>query len=174
MPNTNDAGAAAPAFILHDLRSSDVWQLVRVLKRFNLREARKLIDADLLKKSQFKTPQKLVDGELVPMAPSEWTTAQRKAFQESQKANEELIWQVLDILISNIAGCEDEVNKLLAMGIDKDIDFVRNMDANDYLDLIVQYVTREEFADFFTQAQRLLEKTGVSRGSIGSAMTLIK
>lgn len=174
MPNTNDAGAAAPAFILHDLRSSDVWQLVRVLKRFNLREARKLIDADLLKKSQFKTPQKLVDGELVPMAPSEWTTAQRKAFKESQKANEELIWQVLDILISNIAGCEDEVNKLLAMGIDKDIDFVRNMDANDYLDLIVQYVTREGFSDFFTQALRLLQKTGVSRGSIGSAMTLIK
>lgn len=174
MPNTNDAGAAAPAFILHDLRSSDVWQLVRVLKRFNLREARKLIDADLLKKSQFKTPQKLVDGELVPMAPSEWTTAQRKAFQESQKANEELIWQVLDILISNIAGCEDEVNKLLAMGIDKDVDFVRNMDANDYLDLLVQYVTREGFSDFFTQAQRLLEKTGVSRGSIGNAVTLIK
>lgn len=174
MPNTNDAGAAAPAFILHDLRSSDVWQLVRVLKRFNLREARKLIDADLLKKSQFKTPQKLVDGELVPMAPSEWTTAQRKAFQESQKANEELIWQVLDILISNIAGCEDEVNKLLAMGIDKDVYFVRNMDANDYLDLLVQYVTREGFSDFFTQAQRLLEKTGVSRGSIGNAVTLIK
>lgn len=174
MPNTNDAGAAAPAFILHDLRSSDVWQLVRVLKRFNLREARKLIDADLLKKSQFKTPQKLVDGELVPMAPSEWTTAQRKAFQESQKANEELIWQVLDILISNIGGCEDEVNKLLAMGIDKDVDFVRNMDANDYLGLLVQYVTREGFADFFTQAQRLLEKTGASRGSIGSAVTLIK
>lgn len=174
MPNTNDAGAAAPAFYLHDLKSSDVWQLVRVLKRFNLREARKLIDADLLKKSQFKTPQKLVDGELVPMAPSEWTTAQRKAFQESQKANEELIWQVLDILISNIAGCEDEVNKLLAMGIDKDVDFVRNMDANDYLDLLVQYVTREGFSDFFTQAQRLLEKTGVSRGSIGNAVTLIK
>lgn len=174
MPNTNDAGAAAPAFILHDLRSSDVWQLVRVLKRFNLREARKLIDADLLKKSQFKTPLKTVDGEFVPMAQSEWTAAQRKAFVEAKKANEELIWQVLDILISNIAGCEDEVNKLLAMGIDKDIDFVRNMDANDYLDLIVQYVTREGFADFFTQAQRLLEKTGVSRGSIGSAMTLIK
>jgi hypothetical protein len=151
-----------------------VWQLVRVLKRFNLREARKLIDADLPKKSQFKTPQKLVDGELVPMAPSEWTTAQRKAFQESQKANEELIWQALDILINNIGGCEDEVNKLLAMGIEKDIDYVRNMDASDYLNLIVQYVTREGFSDFFTQALNLMDKTGASRGSIVSAATLIK
>ena len=174
MSNTNDAGAAAPAFVLHDLKSSDVWQLVRVLKRFNLREARKLIDADLLKKSQFKTPQKLVDGELVPMARSEWTTAQRKAFQESQKANEELIWQVIDILINNISGCEDEVNKLLAMGIEKDIDYVRNMDASDYLNLIVQYVTREGFSDFFTQALNLMDKTGASRGSIVSAATLIK
>lgn len=174
MSNTNDAGAAAPAFVLRDLKSSDVWQLVRVLRKFNLREARKLIDQDTLKKAKFETPKKLVDGELVPMPPDEWTPAQRKAFREAQAANEELIWQILDILINNISGCEDEVNKLLAMGIDKDIDYIRNMDAGDYLNLIVQYVTREGFSDFFMQAQRLLEKTGASRNSIGSAMTLIK
>ena len=60
------------------------------------------------------------------------------------------------------------------MGIEKDIDFVRNMDAGDYLNLIVQYVTREGFSDFFMQAQSLLQKTGASRGSIVTAATLIK
>ena len=176
MPNntTNDAGANAPAFVLRDLKSPDVWQLVRVLRRFNLREARKLIDQDLVKKSKFEKPMKLVDGELVPMLPDEWTAAQRKAFKAAKAANEELTWQALDILINNISGCEDEVNKLLSMGIDKDINYIRNMDAGDYLNLIVQYVTREGFSDFFMQAQRLLEKTGASRNSIGSAMTLIK
>lgn len=171
---TNDAGANAPAFVLHDLKSSDVWQLVRVLRKFNLKEARKLIDQDTLKKSKFEKPMKLADGELVPMPPGEWTDAQRKAFREAQAANEELIWQVLDILINNISGCEDEVNKLLAMGIDKDINFVRTMDAGDYLNLIVQYVTREGFTDFFMQARNLLEKMGASRSSIGSVATLIK
>ena len=168
MSNTNDAGANAPAFVLRDLKSSDVWQLVRVLRRFNLSEARKLIDQDLLKKAKFEKPMKLVDGELVPMLPDEWTAAQRKAFQEAKKASDELTWQALDILINNIGGCEDEVNKLLAM------DFVRNMDAGDYLNLIVQYVTREGFSDFFMQAQSLLQKTGASRGSIVTAATLIK
>ena len=66
------------------------------------------------------------------------------------------------------------MNRLLAMGIEKDVSYVRNMDASDYLNLIVQYVTREGFSDFFTQAQNLLEKTGASRGSIVSAATLIK
>ena len=175
MPNiTDDAGATAPAFVLHDLKSSDVWQLVRVLRRFNLREARKLIDQDLLKKARFDTPMELVDGELAPMPHDKWTEAQRKAFREAQKASDELTWQVIDILINNIAGCEDEVNKLLAMGIEKDINFVRNMDANDYLRLIVQYVTREGFSDFFMQAQNLLNKTGASRDSIVHAATLIK
>ena len=174
MSNTNDAGANAPAFVLRDLKSSDVWQLVRVLRRFNLSEARKLIDQDLLKKAKFEKPMKQVDGELVPMLPDEWTAAQRKAFQEAKKASDELTWQALDILINNIGGCEDEVNKLLAMGIEKDIDFVRNMDAGDYLNLIVQYVTREGFSDFFMQAQSLLQKTGASRGSIVTAATLIK
>ena len=174
MSNTNDAGAAAPAFVLRDLKAADVWQLVRVLRRFNLREARKLIDQDLLKKAKFEKPKKLVDGELVPMPVEEWTNAQRKAFRESKKASDELTWQALDILINNIGGCEDEVNKLLAMGIEKDIEYVRNMDASDYLNLIVQYVTREGFSDFFTQALNLMDKTGASRGSIVSAATLIK
>ena len=174
MPNTNDAGAAAPAFVLRDLKSTDVWQLVRVLRKFNLAEAVKLLDQDALKKSQFETPKKLVDGEIVPMPLTEWNEAQRKAYKAAKKANEELTWQILDILMNNIGGCEDEVNKLLAMGIDKDINFIRNMDAGDYLNLIVQYVTREGFSDFFTQARNLLEKTGVSRNSIGSVATLIK
>ena len=174
MPNMEDAGAIAPAFVLHDLKSGDVWQLVRVLRKFRLAEARKMIDEDLIKKTKFETPKKLVEGELVPMDPKEWTPAQRKAYGAAKEASDELMWQVLDILISNISGCEDEVNKLLAMGIGKDIDYIRNMDAGDYLNLIVQYVTREGFTDFFTQAQRLLEKTGVSRGSIGSVVTSIK
>lgn len=174
MPNMEDAGAIAPAFVLHDLKSGDVWQLVRVLRKFKLAEARKMIDEDLLKKTKFETPKKLVEGEFVPMNQDEWTPAQRKAYMAAKEASEELMWQVLDILISNISGCEDEVNKLLAMGIGKDIDYIRNMDAGDYLNLIVQYVTREGFTDFFTQAQRLLEKTGVSRGSIGSVVTSIK
>lgn len=174
MSNTNDAGANAPAFVLRDLKSSDVWQLVRVLRRFNLREARKLIDQDLLKKAKFEKPMKLVDGELVPMPQGEWTAAQRKAFREAKKASDELTWQALDILINNISGCEDEVNKLLAMGIDKDINYIKDMDAGDYLNLIVQYVTREGFSDFFMQARNLIEKTGGSRGSIVSAATLIK
>ena len=171
---TNEAGANAPAFVLRDLKSPDVWQLVRVLKRFNLKEAFKAIDQDLIKASKFEKPKKLVDGELVPMLPDEWTEAQRKAFRASKAANEELTWQFLDILINNITGCEDEVNKLLAMGIDKDINYIRNMDANDYLNLIVQYVTREGFIDFFMHARNLLDKMGGSRNSIGSVVTLIK
>ena len=112
MPDmTKDAGAAAPAFVLRDLKAADVWQLVRVLRRFNLKEAVKLINQDTLKASQFKTPTKMVDGEIVPMPVEEWTNAQRKAYRAAQAANDELIWQILDILINNIGGCEDDLRR---------------------------------------------------------------
>ena len=174
MSNTNDAGAAAPAFVLRDLKSTDVWQLVRVLRKFRLAEVIKTIDQDTLKKSRFETPKKLVDGELVPLPLSEWTAAQVRAYKAAKEANDALVWQLLEILMENIGVCEDEVNKLLAMGIDKDVDFIRNMDAGDYLELIVQYITREGFSDFFMRARGLLEKTSVSRSSISSVVTLIK
>lgn len=174
MPNMDDAGAIAPAFVLRDLKSSDVWQLVRVLRKFKLSEAAKLFDEDTVKRAKFETPMKMVDGEPAPMPQDEWTPAQRKAFRAAQAASNELMWQALDILINNISGCEEEVNKLLAMGIDRDVDYIRNMDAGDYLNLIVQYVTREGFSDFFMQARNLLERMGKSQKSIGSVVTLIK
>ena len=60
------------------------------------------------------------------------------------------------------------------MGCGCSVEDITGMDAAPYLDLIVQYITREGFADFFTHAAGLLRMTNASRASIASAVTSIK
>ena len=175
MSDTIQAAEKSAAFVLRDLKSVDVWQMVRILKKFKLAEVFKQIDGDALKAAKFEYPlERTEEGSLVPLPREKWTEAQVKAFKKSKEASDAIAWQALDILMDNIGNCQAEVNTLLAMGIGRDREFVENMDAETYIDLIVQYVTREGFSDFFTHARGLLEKTGASRNFTATVQTLAR
>lgn len=173
--NINQAagGDTAPAaFVLRELKAPDVWQMTRVLKRMNIAGVRDAIDADLIKKADFKAPTMYdADGNVVLLPVDKWTAAQKKAAQQAKEASDALTWQVLGLVMDNIGACEADVNKLLAMGCGCDVSDIANMDADAYLDLIVQYVTREGFSDFFTHATRLLRTAKSSRSSIAYVVT---
>lgn len=153
---------------LRTLKSADLWQMVRVLRKFDIQSAAQSVDRDLLKKSRYKVPTMMADGKEVPMPESKWTKGQKKAVEDAREAKDALTWQVLGILMENIGSCEAEVNQLLATGCGATAEEIRNMEANEYLDLIVQYFTREDFADFFMHAFDLLGK----RKSLPNATTV--
>lgn len=159
---------------LRQLQSPDVWQMTRVLRKFNLKDAASAIDKDVLKKSQFKAPMKAEGGELVPLPVEEWTAGQKKAYAAAQDAKNTLVWQILGLLMDNIGNCEGEVNKLLSMGTGESIEAITELPAQDYLELIVTYVTREDFADFFTFAVNLLSKQNSSRNITTAVQTLMR
>lgn len=160
---------------LRELKSADVWQMVRVLKKFNIRTAYDSLDKDLIRLASLKAPTMLdTDGNIVPLPEDKWTKAQKSAMGRAKAAKDELIWQALGLVMENIERCENEINTLLAMGTGTDIETIREMPAEDYMDLIVQYVTREGFSDFFTHAARLLGVKSLSPGSIATAVTSIK
>jgi hypothetical protein len=160
---------------LRELKSVDVWQMVRVLKKFDIRAAFSSLDKDLLRLSSLKAPTMVdEDGNIVPLPKDQWTQAQTKAMERARVAKDELTWQILGVVMENIERCENEVNTLLVMGTGTDMETIQEMPADDYLALIVQYVTREGFSDFFTHAMRLLSGKSFSRGSIVTAVTSIK
>lgn len=166
-------GAEKSAPILRDLKSADVWQLVRVLKKIGISDISKNIDKELLKKARFESPTMVDDGgEIVKMPEEMWTPAQRKKAEEAKEASGEAMWQVLGQIMDHIDSCEGEVNKLLAMGIGVEPAEMSTMDANEYLELIVQYITRDGFRDFFMQAWRLLQKMDFSKTSTGITQIL--
>ena len=170
MSTEQAVGIEPAAFVLSPLRSGDVWQMVRILKHIDVADAIRSIDKDLLKYASYHPPTMMQDGEEVPLPEADWTKAQKKLHEKATAAKDQLAWMVLGILMDNIGACENDINMMLASGIGKDVAFIQSMPANDYLDLIVQFVTREEFADFFMHAMSLLQNMGSSPSSIASAV----
>lgn len=167
-------GTTSPQFVIRDFKSTDVWQMTRVIGKIGIQNIRKNIDPEIVKASMFKKPQMLgKDGEMVDLPRDKWTEAQIEAELRAEMANDEVVYAVLGLLFDNIGNCERDVNKLLADGIGVDIDEIYNMDASVYMELITQYVTREGFRDFFTQAWNLVKKIRPSKKSSGAAMAML-
>lgn len=169
--NSTEAAGNSAAFVLSDLRADDVWQMVRVLKKLDLASAKDALDADVLKKAQFKSPTMMKDGKIVPLPIEKWTPAQKKAYREADAAKDAVLWQILGVIMDNIPDCKDDINKLLAMGCGCEVDDISGMDAIAYVDLIAQYVTRDGFKDFFTHALNLVGIRKQFRAFTGTAET---
>lgn len=175
--NTNvieAAGSESAAFVLSPLKSTDVWQMVRILKRIDIMGAVKSIEGQLSKYMEYKEPTMMLNGQEVALPEEKWTKAQKKAKERAEEARDALLWAVLGVLMENIDSCENDINVMLASGIGKDVAFIRAMDANDYLELIVQFITREEFGDFFARAIKLLRKMNLSQNSIANVAMLTR
>ena len=102
--NQAAGGDTTPAaFVLHDLKATDVWQMTRVLRRLDIAKMKEAIDPDLLKRASFKTPTMYdEDGNVVPLPEEKWTAGQKRAAQKAKEASDELTWQVLGLLMNNI------------------------------------------------------------------------
>ena len=170
---TTDMGEvkASPKFIIRNLKSKDVWQMTRIIRKLGIVNLRDAVPKDVLHKAFLEMPSMMAeDGTIVPLPREQWTEAQIDAETEMLLAENEILWALLGILIDNIGGCENEINQLLADGIGVSVAEISNMDANDYLELIHAYISREGFKDFFMQAWNLFQRTSLSRKSSGDAI----
>lgn len=170
---TMDMGEAqaSPKFVIRDLKSKDVWQMVRIIRKLGISNLRDSVPKDILQKAFATTPTMMAeDGSIVPLPREKWTEAQIDAETEMLLAEDELLWALLGILIDNIGGCENEVNQLLANGIGVPVAEIAEMDANDYVELIAQYMSREGFKDFFMRAWKLFQRTSPSRSASGDVI----
>ena len=155
---TTGAEQSAPSFVLRDLKSTDVWQLVRILSKLGVKDFAKSIDPHVAKAAAWKSPTMFnEDGEEVPLPRDRWTERQIDAEFQKEMADDELTWSVIGLLMEKIGDCENDVNKLLASGTGMSVSDIQEMDANDYLELLSAYISREGFRDFFMHAWKLIK-----------------
>lgn len=64
--------------------------------------------------------------------------------------------QIAEILLGNIDKCQGELYTLLSHVSGLEVDEIKNLDAEDFFELIVAVVTMEQFKDFLKVASKLL------------------
>ena len=68
----------------------------------------------------------------------------------------QLFLQVAEIILANLDSCETEMFKLLSSVTGASIDELKELDADVFVELIIEVVQMQQFKDFFKRASRLL------------------
>ena len=155
MSQSTKAAGKAAHFNMNPLTAADVWDFVRIIGKIGLKQVMEAVPEDLLKKARFKKPTMLKAGKIVEMPRSKWTDRQVQAETDAEIARDQLSLSVMAAVMDNISVCEDDVNSLLGRSIGKTKDEIIKMPAGDYLELISQFTSRDEFMDFFERALKL-------------------
>ncbi len=66
-----------------------------------------------------------------------------------------IMLEVANILFANLDKCESDIYKLLAQTSNLDVKAIEDLDMPVFFEMIVDFVKKEEFADFFGVAQKL-------------------
>lgn len=155
------AAAAAPEFVLRDLSSDDVFTMTSLIGKLGISNIAQLIDKRTLRATRFETPTKVdEEGNLVPLPVGEWTEKQKAAAMAAEDARTQLTLRIVETVLNNFERCRDDVYRLLASGYTVSVDDIRGVSAVTLISLIDGYINREAFADFFTQALKLMAHMG--------------
>jgi hypothetical protein len=168
MSRSKNAGGNTPAYSLRAITTTDVFQMVRILRKLDIKSIFGNMDKNLLAAAEFKPPMKMEDGKPVPLPFEDWTEAQIEMQMKSEIATQQLGSYFLGALIDQIPSCEQEICKLLADSIGQDIDVIKTMSGVEFILLLQRYIDRDEFKGFFTAAWRLLGK--MDSRSVSSSM----
>lgn len=162
--NINFAGAdnSAPEFVLREITTQDVFQMIRVLRSIGIQAVMQELSG-IIAKATWKRPEKIVNGERVPIPDEELTEGQLRSKEQAQQAQEEASMSIIGYLIDHIDTCESELVKLIAAGYGVETSTIIGMRGVDFLDLLDRYVSREGFTDFLKAALRLLQRLDGSR-----------
>lgn len=71
----------------------------------------------------------------------------------------QVIIEIANVVISHIPDCENEIFALLASVTDLDIDSIKTFDLAEFTQMLIDFVQKEEFKDFFGVVSKLLKQT---------------
>ncbi|MGN0339525.1 MAG: hypothetical protein ACI4D0_03415 [Lachnospira sp.] len=72
----------------------------------------------------------------------------------------DIVFSVADVIINNLADCQDEVNTLLSRVSGKTKKEISELPLLEYTQMIFDFVQKEEFPAFIKAARELFEKLG--------------
>ena len=160
--NIAEVGAdenSAPDFVLRELKADDLFTMTAILGKIGMKEVTDSVDQNSWKAIlSYQTPMQMKDGKKVPIPMKEWTAKQRNAYLKFIEGRANSQSAMMSAILRNFGRCKEDVYRLLASGYGINVDTVKNVDAVKLAELMYQFMDRESFSDFFTQALKLTRK----------------
>lgn len=127
------------AYTLRNLEARDIFTIVRILGKIDFKEIQGIWTA------RNQSVEKLME------LPEE----EREAVAQAESMN--LGLALASVIIQNLPNCEQELYCFVGDLIGKKATAVAKMDPVDFMDVIIDILTMERFADFFKRASALIK-----------------
>lgn len=122
-----------------DLKGKDIYLMTSLISKIGVRNVAKCMNV-------LEVQEAMRDGEGEP------------SDDAKAKIGTMVFVGFIDLLMEKMEDCEGAIRKLLSRMYDMPEAEVDELDANDYLDMLIDIVKGENFADFFRRAYESLKR----------------
>ena len=137
-------------FEFRELKSKDIFPMVKILRKIGFKDLKDKLNVDNIKDiMQVFVDQSVPEG------------------QEEQQVNQgdmasyvgfNIIAEVLDVILSNLEYCEQDIYKFLASLTDMKEKESAELPMVTFTEMIVALIQKEEFKDFFKVVSKLFDQ----------------
>lgn len=138
-------------FEFRELKSKDIFPMVKILRKIGFKDLKDKLNVDNIKDIM----QVFVD-QTVPEGQDEQQINQGDM---ASYVGFNIIAEVLDVILSNLEYCEQDIYKFLASLTGKKENDIAELPMVTFTEMIVALLQKEEFKDFFKVVSKLFDQT---------------
>ena len=125
-----------------ELKSTDIFLLCKILSKVGVSKFRSCFESEDVKN--------LVSAIMGKKLPDGYNT---------QSASIQIMLEIAQVILENIPSAEKEIYAILANTSNLEVSEIKDLDIVTFADMIVDFITKEEFVNFIKAASRLLPMT---------------
>ena len=129
------------------LKSMDVFPMATIISKIGINEFAGCFESEPVKKALARLTKNTGDEESAEAADT--------SDEDVTAVGISMILELANIILCNISKCENEIYQLLAQVSDMKIENVRELDAAVFFEMVIDFVKKDEFKDFFKVASKL-------------------
>lgn len=142
------------------LNSTDLFPMIKVISKIGIDELTQPFDRDAINEIIGAGKQE-EDKEVQEDESVETDEKLRKKEDSYFFVGVKIALKVANKILERLPSCEQEIYSLLAGVSGMAVKEVKNLEINIFMEMILDFVTKEEFADFFRVASKYIKRLGL-------------
>jgi len=122
------------------LKTEDVFPMFRIISKIGVNEFTACFEKDGI--------QKMI---------ASFTSKEKGTNKTASIVGVSVILEIANVIFSNLPKCEDEIYKMLESTSNLTIEEIKGLDMVMFLEMIIDFVKKEEFGDFFKVVSKLFK-----------------
>lgn len=143
-------------YTFRKLNSTDLFPMIKLITKIGIDELTDVFEGNTIKgiiERVTKNRKNTTEGEAV--ADSKGTIEGKEIIIGISVA-----LKLVNKIMENIPSCENEIYALLSRVSGMDIEEIKRLDIDIFMEMLLDFVTKDEFRDFFRVASRYISRLG--------------